>query len=1416
MANNPVSFQDLFNFDDKTPINEAIKIIDALSSTYRGMVDAVAKENGSLGASMQTVRKEAEALKKTLSKNGGDSDGINKDAASADKLAKSYDSLLKQQAEYQKTTAVLKKEIDKLSKAKANLPKQNREEAGSLADLKKQLKEAETGYRKMAASADQSGKSEAVKKEQLDRIKQLGTAVQKGEKAMRDAKRGVVATAGSYNALAQEVNKLNRDLKNLPDAFGKNKKQAEALQKTIHNKTHTLKEFDKAVNQNFRNVGNYSSALKGVGDTFKQALGFGSALAVLSTIGAAFKSAIQTNKEFEKSLSSLSSITGATGKDLEFYKEQAKEIGETTTLSASQAVEAFKLMGSAAPELLKNKDALAATTREAVTLAEAAGIELPEATQALASAMNQFNLPASEANRVINALAAGSKVGAAEIPQLSQALDKAGLTAKNFNVSVEESVAAIEVLSKSNIKGAEAGTQLRNVLLTMSSIDAISPKAKEQLEKFGVDLEVVADKTIPVQERMQELSKISGDATAMVKVFGKENVNAAGTLLQNIDLFDEYTEGVTGTNTAMQQASTNVDNLDGDMKSLGSIMESLVLEGSALNNTVRAIVKGFAAFLLAIKETPKFLKENAHLIGLLGAALLAFNITQVNANALKLKSIALDKAKIVWDKARVIATNLTTVSQWNLNAAMTANPIGLVIVAVAGLVAGFVALYKGSDQVKAGIEGLWEFLKVIGKSIIDVFKALSPASIAEAVYSGDWSKVTGAFTEFGEGAGDAFAKGYERKLKAEQGKTLNEQLKREQKMAEKRYQLMQSQISKEISLIEKKKSIVEKGSEEEIKLNEELNAKKEEMASIKTKYEQEQLGLQRKLLNNEISIIEERLKAVEKGSEEEIDLLIEKNEKMKQLNELGAKTSVAGWSADEAADEDIEAAKRAAKEKEAINKEHAKKVRAAVRELNKVRLDEEIRTNKAIAEDNTKSLFERLEAQRNVAEAQIELQKIVRQAALDNDGLIKEEIAVIEEKYKNASAEIESSMHKALEAITGDFVSINTEVRTFEQSMDSLIKKANNFVFNPFESSENSFTKVLLGLEKSLLDGEITQREFRERQMEAEQSFLKQRLELLRGQNAPIADILDAELALWRSYNKQRESENKAGWNEYAQAELNAVNEIANFTSALSARKTQEYEEEVAALEEKEAREIELVGENTEAKEVLEERYAEKKKQLAEEEAKRKRKQAVFDKTIAATQTIINTAQAIMKTGAQLGYPLAIPFQIAAGVMGAAQLATIIAQPIPKFAKGREDGPATLAIVDEAGQEIIEKKDGTRYMGEGKGPRLTYLEKGDKVIPHHKTMDILNNAPDRTSQDIQYNHEAGFKSISESAPKPLNRQDIQQVFELNNVALIAEMNGVKGAIIKKPVSHTNIDKNGFNQFVLRGNNRTQYLNSRKW
>lgn len=300
--------------------------------------------------------------------------------------------------------------------------------------------------------------------------------------------------------------------------------------------------------------------------------------ASFAAAGAVIGDSIKKIALFEEQVSNLSAITGAVGEDLDFLANKAIELGGATTKSSIDTVQAFKLIASAKPELLTNAAALASVTEEAIALSEASGLELPQAASSLTDALNQFGLAADQSSRVINVLAAGSKFAAAEIPDLTMSLKEFGGVADSLNISLEESAAAVETLSSKGLKGARAGINLRNVFL-----------------KLGAGVDKYNPKVVGLSTALENLSEIQDDTTELTKMFGRQNVLAAQTLIKQRDTLDDLTESMTGTNIAYEQQAINTDNLISDYKKLGSSWEKLVLnlnQGSgSISKALRGVVQ---------------------------------------------------------------------------------------------------------------------------------------------------------------------------------------------------------------------------------------------------------------------------------------------------------------------------------------------------------------------------------------------------------------------------------------------------------------------------------------------------------------------------------------------------------------------------------------------------------------------------------------------------------------------------------------------------------------------------------------------------------------------------------------------------------------------------------------------------------
>ena len=325
---------------------------------------------------------------------------------------------------------------------------------------------------------------------------------------------------------------------------------------------HATRNLDKLEKQGVKSA----ISLRRVGGAF---LAFGAVTGI--------QKAIAKTAEFGQSIANLSAITGATGKDLKFYAEQAKQIGITTSLSATQAANAFKLIASAKPDLLASADALAAVTKQAVILAEATGEDLTSSAAALGSALNQFNLPASEAAKVINVLAASSKFGTSAVAGVTEAMKNVGPVASALGIDFAETTAAIQGFAKAGIVGADAGTKLRSVMLKLekSGDQSITPS----IVGISVALENLGAKNLEVSELME--------------IFGEEAAGAAAALVGQAATVRDLNVSIRDTSTALDQQKIRNDTFNKDLEKLGSAIEGLSIElfGENIEGLGRSMVQ---------------------------------------------------------------------------------------------------------------------------------------------------------------------------------------------------------------------------------------------------------------------------------------------------------------------------------------------------------------------------------------------------------------------------------------------------------------------------------------------------------------------------------------------------------------------------------------------------------------------------------------------------------------------------------------------------------------------------------------------------------------------------------------------------------------------------------------------------------
>lgn len=332
-----------------------------------------------------------------------------------------------------------------------------------------------------------------------------------------------------------------------------------------------ISDFDKNIKKAKGEIGTFEKGITAMAGKIGSAL---SGFAAFAGISVAIGDAVKASMEFEKSLSSLRSLTGVTAQELTFFKDEAIRLGSSTTQTASQVVDAFKLIGSQMPELLKNKEALSSVTESAIVLAEAAEIDVPDAAKALTGALNQMGASSSQASEYINILAAASQQGSADIPYLNRAIENAGGAASSVGIQFNELVAAIEAIAPKITDAGSAGTNLRNIFLTLESSTEMNLRPS----------------VVGLSNALENLSAKQLDATELTKMFGKESVTAALALVSEKDKFMELASGITDTNTALEQQRINNDNLAGSVAALQSAWEGFILTMNDSSGTLKTVV----------------------------------------------------------------------------------------------------------------------------------------------------------------------------------------------------------------------------------------------------------------------------------------------------------------------------------------------------------------------------------------------------------------------------------------------------------------------------------------------------------------------------------------------------------------------------------------------------------------------------------------------------------------------------------------------------------------------------------------------------------------------------------------------------------------------------------------------------------
>ncbi len=1185
-----------------------------------------------------------------------------------------------------------------------------------------------------------------AQKAETERLKQQRMLNQESRKRKYTIEEGVAALNMEVKTMkdAEEQNKVLRSAKKQLDlTTEEGRKTVERFNSVIDRNNTFLKKNSDQLVQAKMNVGRYkqdfesvvSSILKGnvslknmgnlaksTGDLLKSSMGAGlaevrigvgsmikgmvGAQAIISgfqkLIGL-FKSGIQSIVDFEAANSKLAAILGTTSDRIKDLTLDAQRLGATTKYTASEAtnlqIELAKL-GFTRKEILQSTEGI-------LKFAQATGADLPEAAALAGAALRMFDAETRETERYVSAMAVATTKSALSFSYLQTAMPIVGPVAKAFNFQIEDTLALLGKLADAGFDASMSATATRNILLNLADGSGKLAKA------LGGPVRTLPD----LVAGLKKLKEQGVDLNTTLELTDKRSVAAFNAFLTAADKIVPLREQITGvTGELNDMANTMGNNVQGAVAGLSSAWEALMLSFSSGTGPAKGFIDWVAA---RIRQIADLLKEPEQRTGETEARLeldaqkevqtkmeiqelefqkkveelrkeyrqkyLNQGVKEEIANANAIKEAQIQAAKETLDSLEEIRKNqkeISAVDERNLKHARNAYTQSLknwestTFLGINFKNMTAKAIRYETDEIKQVNKAFESFANI--KFDITKTQAYND-SLDEMI-----EKMKLIITPPKEGGGGTTLTDKELRELEKQRK---ERLRIQKEYQQSEMDLMDEGLGKELAKIRlnytQRIAAVKGSTQEEIKTRENLAiAMEDELYKKIYTYNR----------NKEKINLQNRLDALSTNSQDELD---QRLSLQLQINEILRES-------------EVEAAKKTGEDINAINEKYNKKasdiaVKGALEKAGLIEKNTARETNavKNGAEDQLRALelsYRKGEiSEREYRQQTYEITKKSVEAQLE---LL---IAQLEAELKvlDPASEKSEEIRKKIESLRADIRKLKGEIEdlTYDKEVEDRGKWADGFtdaLSNMKSAAEESLgeTVGIFGSFYSVV-GKLT-KQFTEtgsfslskwwHDMEPGERaavILEAYAEMFNGITSMVTSAFDARI---EQIEKEQEKNEEA-----AEEEKERIEDMVNSG--------------VITKEEGEAR-----------KRAAEDTTARKNKELDKQKAELEQKQARWQKANSITQATISTALAIMQAYAQAGPFTGPVFAAIIAAIGAAQIAMIAAQPIPKYAKGTDSHPGGLAIVGDGGrQEVIETDNGayiTRSI-----PTLVDLPKRAKVIP---------------------------------------------------------------------------------------------------
>lgn len=512
-----------------------------------------------------------------------------------------------------------------------------------------------------------------------------------------------------------------------------------------------------------------SGAEKGIGKLNSiakaGAKGFGIAVAGVATaVGGLSIAAIKVGMGFEEGMSKVQAISGATGEEIKLLTDKAKEMGAKTKFSAGESAQAFQYMAMAGwktGDMLNGIDGI-------MNLAAASGEDLALVSDIVTDALTAFGMSAKDSAQFADLLASAASNSNTNVSMLGESFKYVAPVAGALGHSAKDTAFALGLMANAGIKGSQSGTALR---ASLTNLAHPSKQMAEEMDRLGISLVDSNGKVKEGKALYDELrQKFSGLTDAQktqsaATIFGKEAMSGMLSIINASegDYNNLYNSLTNSAGAAENMAKTMQNNLAGSIEQLGGGLETLgltaydkfkepmkdaidtateavdslvdSLSNGQLGESVDKIAVSFGKLIEKLSESvtnwlPKIIDALAWIMD--NASFIASGIAGIGTALMVLNVANMIMGLVEAFKAFKAANEGATVAQWLLNAAMAANPIGLVVSIIAGLIAGIIVLWNTNEDFRNAVIDAWNAIlgaaQTVWGGIVNFFTVDIPAA----------------------------------------------------------------------------------------------------------------------------------------------------------------------------------------------------------------------------------------------------------------------------------------------------------------------------------------------------------------------------------------------------------------------------------------------------------------------------------------------------------------------------------------------------------------------------------------------------------------------------------------------------------------------------------------------------------------